>query len=224
MALASFDGTVLQALLETDTALSAYRQELVSAEAIKRARDNSAQVANQAQRLYVGGRSAYLDTLDAQRSLASAAAMAMPAPVVGSERSAAPWPPSTAALRASGAADEVRTDRTTLSGPIGEGRGSAVNKGILAGCAAGTQGGSGAGPCANAAVLKAATSVATPPARHRAKPAEARSGEIHPVSLPKCMATSRFVVACGGTALFATTHALSIAPLHVHVGSTIGAL
>ncbi|WP_295522488.1 efflux transporter outer membrane subunit [uncultured Pseudacidovorax sp.] len=72
MALASFDGTVLQALRETETALSAYRQELISVEALKHARDDSAQVASQAQRLYVGGRSAYLDTLDAQRSLASA--------------------------------------------------------------------------------------------------------------------------------------------------------
>ncbi|BFO55184.1 efflux transporter outer membrane subunit [Acidovorax sacchari] len=74
MALASFDGTVLQALRETETALSAYRQELVSVEALTRARDDSAQVAQQAQRLYVGGRSAYLDTLDAQRSLATAEA------------------------------------------------------------------------------------------------------------------------------------------------------
>ncbi|AVS67969.1 RND transporter [Paracidovorax avenae] len=74
MALASFDGAVLQALRETETALSAYRQELISVEALKRARDDSAQVARQAQRLYVGGRSAYLDALDAQRSLATAEA------------------------------------------------------------------------------------------------------------------------------------------------------
>jgi len=74
MALASFDGAVLQALRETETALSAYRQELVSVEALTRARDDSAQVARQAQRLYVSGRSAYLDTLDAQRSLATAEA------------------------------------------------------------------------------------------------------------------------------------------------------
>ncbi|MBF0762892.1 TolC family protein, partial [Dysgonomonas mossii] len=48
MALASFDGAVLQALRETETALSAYRQELVSVEALTRARDDSAQVARQA--------------------------------------------------------------------------------------------------------------------------------------------------------------------------------
>ncbi|MDQ7954990.1 MAG: efflux transporter outer membrane subunit [Pseudomonadota bacterium] len=74
MALASFDGTVLQALRETETALSAYRQELISVQALERARDDSAQVARQAQRLYAGGRTAYLDSLDAQRSLAAAEA------------------------------------------------------------------------------------------------------------------------------------------------------
>ncbi len=73
-ALASFDGTVLQALRETETALSTYRQELVTVAALTRARDQSAEVAQQARRLYLGGRSSYLETLDAQRSLASAEA------------------------------------------------------------------------------------------------------------------------------------------------------
>ena len=114
--------------------------------------------------------------------------------------------------------------RTTLAGPIGEGRGSAVNRGMPAGWAAGTWGRSAAEACANAAVLKAATSVAIPTTRPRDSALDTRSGEMDPVSLPKCMATSWFVAAGSGTALFATTHALSNASSQAHVGSPTGAL
>lgn len=70
-ALARFDGTVLGALRETETALSAYAQALDRRSALQAARDDAAQVAEQARQLYQGGRTGYLDALDAERSLAT---------------------------------------------------------------------------------------------------------------------------------------------------------
>jgi outer membrane protein TolC len=71
-ALARFDGTVLNALRETETALTIYARELDRNAALKAARDQSALAAQQAGELYRYGRTDFLTTLDAQRSLASA--------------------------------------------------------------------------------------------------------------------------------------------------------
>ncbi len=73
-ALAKFDGTVLTALRETETALSAYARELDRHAALQAARDESATVADQARRLYQSGRTGYLEALDAERGLASSEA------------------------------------------------------------------------------------------------------------------------------------------------------
>jgi NodT family efflux transporter outer membrane factor (OMF) lipoprotein len=73
-ALARFDGTVLTALRETQTALEVYARELDRHAALQAARDESATVAEQARRLYRSGRTGYLDALDAERSLASSEA------------------------------------------------------------------------------------------------------------------------------------------------------
>ena len=73
-ALAKFDGTVLTALRETETALDAYARELDRHAALQSARDESATVADQARRLYQSGRTGYLDALDAERGLASSEA------------------------------------------------------------------------------------------------------------------------------------------------------
>ncbi|WPG38499.1 TolC family protein [Variovorax sp. EBFNA2] len=71
-ALAKFDGTVLTALRETETALGTYVRELDRRAALQASRDESAKVAAQARQLYRNGRTAYLDTLDAERALAGA--------------------------------------------------------------------------------------------------------------------------------------------------------
>ena len=73
-ALAKFDGTVLAALRETETALDGYARELDRQASLQAARDSAATVAAQARRLYQGGKTAYLDALDAERSLASSEA------------------------------------------------------------------------------------------------------------------------------------------------------
>lgn len=70
-ALARFDGTVLTALRETETALDAYARELDRHAALQRARDQSETAAQQAQKLYQNGRTAALDALEAQRVLAT---------------------------------------------------------------------------------------------------------------------------------------------------------
>lgn len=73
-ALARFDGTVLTALRETETALDAYAHELDRRAALQAARDAAATVAQQARRLYQGGKTGYLEALDAERSLATSEA------------------------------------------------------------------------------------------------------------------------------------------------------
>jgi NodT family efflux transporter outer membrane factor (OMF) lipoprotein len=73
-ALAKFDGTVLTALRETETALTVYARELDRHAALESARDDTATVANQARRLYQSGRTGYLDALDAERGLATSEA------------------------------------------------------------------------------------------------------------------------------------------------------
>ncbi|NUX59435.1 efflux transporter outer membrane subunit [Paraburkholderia youngii] len=71
-ALANFDGTVLAALADTESALNTYVHDLqreVSAEA---ARDDAATVERDAERLQAGGRATALTVIDAQRTLAAA--------------------------------------------------------------------------------------------------------------------------------------------------------
>lgn len=73
-ALARFDGTVLTALRETETALATYARELDRHAALEAARNDSQTVAQQARALYRNGKTGYLDALDAERTLASAEA------------------------------------------------------------------------------------------------------------------------------------------------------
>jgi multidrug efflux system outer membrane protein len=72
--LARFDGVVLNALRETETALSNYARELDRNAALKSARDQSATASQQAAKLYRFGRTDFLTTLDAERTLASSEA------------------------------------------------------------------------------------------------------------------------------------------------------
>jgi len=69
--LARFDGVVLNALRETETALTNYARELDRNAALKAARDQSALASQQAAKLYRFGRTDFLTTLDADRTLAS---------------------------------------------------------------------------------------------------------------------------------------------------------
>jgi NodT family efflux transporter outer membrane factor (OMF) lipoprotein len=71
-ALARFDGVVLNALRETETSLAVYAHELDRNAALRAARDEAVKAEAQAQVLYRGGRSPYLASLDAQRTLAGA--------------------------------------------------------------------------------------------------------------------------------------------------------
>jgi multidrug efflux system outer membrane protein len=73
-ALAQFDGTILTALRETETALSAYRNELDRRTALAAARDAAARAA-ELERLRVrAGRTDSLALLDTERTLAAAEA------------------------------------------------------------------------------------------------------------------------------------------------------
>jgi NodT family efflux transporter outer membrane factor (OMF) lipoprotein len=71
-ALARFDGTVLNALRETESGLTVYARELDRNAALKASRDQSAEAAKQADKLYSFGRADFLTKLDADRVLASA--------------------------------------------------------------------------------------------------------------------------------------------------------
>lgn len=72
--IAAFDGSVLEALRQSETALETYRQDREQAAALDRARDSAALSADQAHKLFRFGRSDFLSLLDAQRSLATAEA------------------------------------------------------------------------------------------------------------------------------------------------------
>ena len=72
LALAHFDGTVLTALDDAESALNTYEHDLQREASTKAARDEAARVARDVQRLEVGGRATALDVIDAQRTLASA--------------------------------------------------------------------------------------------------------------------------------------------------------
>ena len=69
-ALATFDGTWLAALEETESALSSYANELDRVATLRRARDQSAQAARIARLRYQAGREGFQVTLDAERELA----------------------------------------------------------------------------------------------------------------------------------------------------------
>lgn len=73
-ALATFDQTVLAALQETETALSAYAQELDRRDALTEARDQAAQAARLSRLRFDAGADSFLTVLDAQRTLAGAEA------------------------------------------------------------------------------------------------------------------------------------------------------
>ena len=72
--LASFDGTVLTALEETETALSAYSHALERRQALLAARDEAARAAKVAESRQREGAIDFLAVLDAQRTLADAQA------------------------------------------------------------------------------------------------------------------------------------------------------
>ena len=74
LAAARFDGTVLTALREVETALDAYARALERHAALSAARDQSAAVARQARTLYQSGKTGQLEALDAERTLASSEA------------------------------------------------------------------------------------------------------------------------------------------------------
>jgi NodT family efflux transporter outer membrane factor (OMF) lipoprotein len=70
-ALARFDGVVLSALKEVESAMTVYARELDRNAALKTARDESALASEQAHRLYQFGRTDFLSVLDADRTLAA---------------------------------------------------------------------------------------------------------------------------------------------------------
>lgn len=70
-ALARFDGVVLKALRETQSALSAYTHELERNQSLHAARDKANEAARQNRVLWQAGRSPYLQSLDADRTLAN---------------------------------------------------------------------------------------------------------------------------------------------------------
>ncbi|WP_406850238.1 efflux transporter outer membrane subunit, partial [Chromobacterium phragmitis] len=69
-ALAHFDGVVLNALRETETALTFYAKDLERNSDLRSARDNARAAAQDNRRLYAAGRVPYLASLDADRALA----------------------------------------------------------------------------------------------------------------------------------------------------------
>ena len=72
LALAHFDGTVLTALEDTESALNAYQHDLKREASLEAARGEAATVVRDAERLQFSGRATALDVIDAQRTLASA--------------------------------------------------------------------------------------------------------------------------------------------------------
>ncbi len=70
-ALARFDGVVLNALRETESAMTVYARELDRNAALQAARAQSALAASQSHRLYDAGKIDFLTVLDADRTLAA---------------------------------------------------------------------------------------------------------------------------------------------------------
>ena len=69
---AQFDGAVLTALQQTETALDAYVHEIAHNQELRRARDSAAKASGQAATLYRFGRTGLLDRLNAEANLATA--------------------------------------------------------------------------------------------------------------------------------------------------------
>jgi outer membrane protein, multidrug efflux system len=72
LALAHFDGTVLTALADTESALNTYVHDLQREGSAQAARDDAATVEREAETLQVRGRATSLTVIDAQRTLAAA--------------------------------------------------------------------------------------------------------------------------------------------------------
>jgi multidrug efflux system outer membrane protein len=72
LALANFDGTVLEALREVESALNNYVHDLQKEGSAVASRDQARRAADEARRLELGGRATELSVLDAQRTLANA--------------------------------------------------------------------------------------------------------------------------------------------------------
>jgi outer membrane protein, multidrug efflux system len=70
--LARFDGVVLEALREVETALNVYAHDLQRESSLKKARDEAAQAVGDAHLLQADGRTGAFSTLDAERTLAGA--------------------------------------------------------------------------------------------------------------------------------------------------------
>jgi multidrug efflux system outer membrane protein len=83
-ALATYDQTVLTALQETETALSAYANELDRQRALRMARDQARRAADLSRLRFDAGADSFLSVLDAQRTLAGADAA-----LAGSEQAVA---------------------------------------------------------------------------------------------------------------------------------------
>lgn len=71
---AQFDGTVIAALQQTETALSAYAREIDRDRALERSRDDAVKATSQADRLFRFGRTDFINLLTAQSNLAAAEA------------------------------------------------------------------------------------------------------------------------------------------------------
>ncbi|WP_409450259.1 TolC family protein, partial [Brevundimonas sp.] len=83
-ALANYDQTVLVALQETETALSAYANELDRQRALRIAREQAATAARLSRLRFDAGADSFLSVLDAERTLAGADAA-----LAGSEQAVA---------------------------------------------------------------------------------------------------------------------------------------
>ncbi len=73
-ALAHFDGVVLNALRETQSALANYASDTTRADALRTAYKSAVESADETHRLYSAGRESFLSDLDATRTLTSVAA------------------------------------------------------------------------------------------------------------------------------------------------------
>lgn len=72
LALANFDGVVLESLREAETALNTYVYDLQREQSLREARDEAARAAADARLLLIGGRATELAVIDAERTLVAA--------------------------------------------------------------------------------------------------------------------------------------------------------
>jgi multidrug efflux system outer membrane protein len=72
LALANFDGVVLTALRDTESALTTYSHDRQRDEDLTTAQARAREAEEQARQLYIGGKIDFLPFLDAQRTLTSA--------------------------------------------------------------------------------------------------------------------------------------------------------